>query len=246
LNVVNATPTVAFAGGAVVKAISAAAPALTVNVLLGAVEPTSGPAVTVAVKVQDVPNLINKPVKVATPPVVGALVVPPRPHADVMPTVSVVLPLAGVTVKLRSLPAVWGEVMVEKVSVVAADAGDEAANARPASIRAEVAPTATRDFITDLSDRRLSLRFIKLLIRFSAFALPVRFEYLNMCFMGTPSSIGSAQELHPSVVLHLPVNFLGMSWPFMTCTGDRPSIEHSSFLQQLLKSWSSATRIHAA
>jgi len=198
-----------------------AAAAVTVIVaLVAAVNPVSPLVVSDAVRVHAVPTVITTEVNVATAELAPTDVAPVRVHDEVMATVSDALePVAGaletssiVTAKLeRVAPAVvvvLGPEVKARWVPTAAAAGDTATNARPASIRADVAVTATRDFITDPRDRRPSLRFIKLLIRISAFALPVRFEYLNMCFMGTSSSIGRGRELHLAVVLHLPVNLL--------------------------------------
>jgi hypothetical protein len=148
------------------------------------VEGLSGPAEVFAVRVHEVPTWMTRPLNVATsPPGVWVVMPAVMGHDDVTLTVSPAE--AAVTVNPKAVPAMMENEDPPNVNTPAAEAGDAATNARPASIRADVAPTATRDFVTDPRDRRPSLRFTNFLIRISAFALPVRFEYLNMCFMGT-------------------------------------------------------------
>jgi hypothetical protein len=82
LNVVNAWASVAFAGGAVVKAILFAAAGVTVIAVLVTVKPLSGERVSVAVSVQFVPVVMVTALKVATAELAVARVVPVRVHEE--------------------------------------------------------------------------------------------------------------------------------------------------------------------
>jgi hypothetical protein len=127
----------------------------------------------VAVKVQEVPFLINVVVNVATPdPSVTALTEPPRLHAEVMLMVSPVTIGDSVTVKLNGVADVCGDPIAETTRVEAADAGETAANARPASIRADIAPMATNDFIRVLKERWPTSRFAEFIIGFPPLHFP--------------------------------------------------------------------------
>src|SRR5665213_2511315 len=105
------------------------------------------------------------------PPLATAVTVPPRLHPDVMLTVSAA---AGetVTVKLRAAPDTCGELILENATVELADAGATATNARPASMRADVAPMATNDFIRVLKERWPTLGFAEFIIGFPPLHFP--------------------------------------------------------------------------
>jgi hypothetical protein len=154
-------PLVAAAGGSVVKINFEAAAGVTVKTWLP-VEGLSGPAEVFAVRVHEVPTWITRPLKVATVPLGVWVVVPAvMGHDDV--TLMVSPALAAVTVNPKGVPAVM-EKDPPNTNTPAAEAGDAAANARPASISADVAPRATRVLVTDRSDRRPTLWFTKFLI----------------------------------------------------------------------------------
>jgi hypothetical protein len=194
--------------------------------------------VSVAVNVHEDPTLIDIPVKVATfDPFVVWLVVPVV-NGHVEATLMLSPDAAAVTVKLKVVPA-CAVAVPPNVSGASADAGDTATNARPASIRADVAPMATNDFIRVPKERWPTLRFAEFIIGFPPLHFPSGLNAQYTCLSGTTSSIGRGREIHLAVVLQFPVNSLRKSGPMvvllMTRTFEPPVVEESSFLEQLLK-----------
>jgi hypothetical protein len=186
---VKATPMVAFAGGAVVKAILLAPAALTATG--GVLVPDVRPLVveSVAVKVYVPAVSITREEKVATPltaattlPVIDGLPLATRVMTsdEPAPVVSTALDASSTETATVDRPALEPAVAVEDGSPVktslfgapAADAGEAATNARPANMRADVAPMATNDFIRVLKERWPTLRFAEFIIGFPPLHFP--------------------------------------------------------------------------
>jgi hypothetical protein len=170
LNVVNATPSVAFAGGAVVKINLKALAGVTVNTSVPCA-PLSAPVVSVAVNVHEDPTLIDIPVKIATSDPFVTSLVTPVVNGHVEATLMLSPDAAAVTVKPKVVPA-CAVAVPPNISGASADAGDTATNARPASIRADVAPIATNDFNRVLKERWPTLRFAEFIIGFPPLHFP--------------------------------------------------------------------------
>jgi hypothetical protein len=156
----------------------------TVTDVLVTAKPLSGERVSVAVKVHEVPVVIAIPLKVAIAELAVTSDVPVKTQFDVSWIVSAapgevagaLVPSSTVTIKFaRGLPAVVveaGSVVKTRWVAAAADAGDTATKARPATARAVVAPIATNDFIRVLKERWPTLRVAEFIIWFPPLHFP--------------------------------------------------------------------------
>lgn len=170
MNVAIATPSVAFAGGAVVKINFEALAGVTVNTSVPCA-PLSAPVVSVAVNVHEDPTLIDIPAKVATSDPFVVWLVAPVVNGHVEATLMLSPDAAAVTVKLKVAPA-CAVVAPPNVNAAIAEAGDTATNARPANIRADVAPMATNDFIRVPKERWPISWFAEFIIGFPPLHFP--------------------------------------------------------------------------
>jgi hypothetical protein len=241
LKVVNDTPMVAAVGGPVVYAILfAVLAAIGIAALTTGVNVSSGASVSVAVRVQEPAVSMMMPVKVATAELAVWVVVPLLiVHDEVSAMVSdAPVPVAGLpppsstvtTMFERATPAVpdAGVVVKTKCVPAAADAGETATNARPDTMRADVAPMAAMAFAMERMDLRPTLRFTKLFIGFPPFALPVRIEHLNMCLMGTKDSIG--KEVEDSLCRYVTVRGFFGSASHNSRTDERNAVHRGRFM----------------